>query len=54
VLLTVDPSAAKKELFTRKPGGQPRRGKNHLKIARCGQRLRNELSVGPKRALRLI
>jgi hypothetical protein len=41
-------------LFTRKPGGQLRRVKNHLKIARFGQRLRNELSVGLKRALRSI
>ena len=46
--------AAKKELFARKPGGQPRSGKNQLKIARFGQRLRNELSVGLKQALRSI
>ena len=48
---TANPLAAE-ELSTREPSGQLKRGKNQLKIARFGQRLRNELSVGPKRALR--
>ena len=50
---TVNPLAAE-ELSTREPSGQLKRGKNQLKIARFAQRLRNKLSVGPKRALRSI